>query len=345
MDSPDTPSMPNFDSPDDDLDRALDIMLNRLEACDSVLVVSHEEPDGDAMGSTLAAGLWLEALGYDVDLYNRDGVPDQYAFLPGTGRVRQSIPESALYDATLALDFGEPDRVGADFPDRGWGETTIVVDHHETWNNDFADHYVRSPTAGATAELLYRAIRRSGHEIDRDLAQCLYCAIMTDTGSFQYSNTSRTTFRVAGELLEAGVDPWEMTCQLYESEPRRRIELLGDVLQTLSVSPDGRLAFLRIDDSMVESGEPVAELTDSFINYARSIEGVEVATQLRDIEGDDWKVTFRSRGNVDVSKLATRFGGGGHHNAAGCVIEGPPTSIRQQLTDTLETILEDELDG
>jgi phosphoesterase RecJ-like protein len=342
MSSTDAASVPEIDPPDAALDGALDEMLDLLASHEPILVVSHEEPDGDAIGSTLATGLWLASLGRSVDLYNRDGVPDQFDFLPGADRVLQSVPRDCDYAVTIALDFGAPDRVGEGFPERGWGDSIVVVDHHETWDPDFADVYVRDPTAAATAEILYRAIRRSGAELDADIAQSLYSAIMTDTGSFQYSNTSRTTFRVAGELLAAGVDPWEMTCHLYESEPRRRVELLGDVLQTLEVSSDGRLAFLQIDDALVEPDESIAELTDGFINYARSIRGVEVATQLREMGRDDqWKVTFRSRGTVDVSQLASAFGGGGHHNAAGCTMEGPPASIRRRLTERLREILDD----
>lgn len=320
-----------------ELDVALDGLETLIDEHQRFVVVAHERPDGDAVGATLAMGLLLEELGKDVVFYNRDVVPYNFSFLPGTDRWKTSLPDEQ-YDVTIVLDCGEPSRVGADFPDHGWGSRTVVVDHHKTYDPSFADLYVRDVSAAATGEIIFRLAKRLG-VLNSDIAHALYCCLMTDTGSFRYSNTSRETFTIAGELIEAGVDAWHMTSHIYESQPVERIHLLQKVLETLSLSEDGNLAFLRIEKTVFEDVPRGDELIDGFINYARSIRGVEVATQLMERGPDEWKISFRSRGNVDVSSLASRFGGGGHPNAAGCTMSGTPTEIESLLGDALNEML------
>jgi phosphoesterase RecJ-like protein len=320
----------------DQIDKFLEVIDNH----ERFLVVSHASPDGDAIGSTLAMGLVLEALGKEVVFYNRDPVPYNFEFLHRADAMVTEVPEGADIEVTIVLDCAEPDRVGVNFPDHGWGETIVVVDHHKTWDSEFADVYVRDVNAAATGELVYRLVIASGTELTLGIAESLYGCVMTDTGSFRYSNTSRTTFRIAGELIDAGVEPWRMTSHIYESEPKERLELLSLALNTLELSHCGRLAFLRIEDNMFEQTGTGPELTDGFINYARSIRGVEVATQLREEEQDVWRVSFRSRGKVDVSELAAKFGGGGHYNAAGCMIEGTSDQIVEKLSQALVDLLD-----
>lgn len=328
-----------------DCSDALREQLDALEALikeqDHFLVVGHVSPDGDAVGSTLALALLLEEQNKQVTVYNRDPIPYNFEFLPGAQKWRTDLDDISPVDVTVLLDCATPSRIGEDFPDQGWGETVAVVDHHASWDPDFADLYVRDVAAAATGEVLYRLAVRFG-EISLDVAKNLYCCVMTDTGSFRYSNTSRTAFRVAGELVERGVEPWEMSTEIYENQPRQRLDLLCKVLETLSVSADGQLAFLRVEKRMVEGLDVDEDLTDGFINYARSISGVEVATQMRQLDGASWRVSFRSRGFVDVSALAERFGGGGHKNAAGCVIDDSPDNIEQKLSQALKELLADE---
>ncbi len=318
----------------------IDSFEDLVEQNDHFLVVGHTSPDGDAVGSTLALALLLQEQGKTVTVYNRDPIPYNFTFLPGADQWRTDLEGIDPVDVTVLLDCAIPTRIGEDFPEHGWGETVAVVDHHVTWDSDFADLYLRDPKAAATGEVLYRVATRYG-AISLDVATNLYCCLMTDTGSFRYSNTSRTAFRVAGELIEIGVEPWEMASEIYENQPRERFELLCKVLNTLSVSAQGRLAFLRVEKDMFQEMDVDEDLTDGFINYARSIRGVEVATQLRDDGSGRWRVSFRSRGKVDVSALAEKFGGGGHYNAAGCVIEAEPDEIEDKLSRALVELLEE----
>lgn len=322
----------------DELGRAAD-WIRRHE---SFLVTAHQEPDGDAAGSTLAMGLLLEQLGKEVVRFNPDGVPYNFQFLEGADRVHRELPADGAPDATILLDCSTLDRVGAPDLEERTGGTLLVVDHHDTFDREGNDVSLYDPDAAATGELVYRLVRELGAELTESLAEALYCALMTDTGSFQYSNTSRSTFRIAGELLEAGVDAWEMTVEVLESQPLERVELLSDVLDTLEVSECGRLAFICIDREMLgDDADRAAELTDGFINYGRSIRGVEVSTQLRELDDGGWKVSFRSKGRVDVAQLARQFGGGGHANAAGFRSRASAAEIRKRLTRALADLLDD----
>lgn len=325
------------------LARQIDQFLKLVGEEERFLVTAHKSPDGDAIGSMVAMAAFLEALGKEVVMYNRDPAPYNYQFLEGADRIVHQLPTDGV-DVAIMLDCGEPGRVGEEFVawlegknDAGAPNTKFVavVDHHKTYDAEFADYYVRDVSAAAAGELVWRIGAATKVEITQGIAEALYCCLMTDTGSFRYSNTSRTTFRIAGELIEAGVEPWRMTSEIYESQPRERLELLGMVLETLQFSDCGRLAFIRVEQAMLEKIGVETDLTDGFINYARSIEGVEVATQLRQLEDELWRVSFRSRGDIDVSEIAQQFGGGGHRNAAGCTIAGSVEEVTQKICAAL----------
>jgi phosphoesterase RecJ-like protein len=328
------PATPEFDA-------SVQSLLELLEGKQRVVVASHIHPDGDAIGSTLAMLHILERLGKTVLAYNRHPVPYNFQFLPGADRVTDQIPEDFDPELTVLLDCAEAKRIGEDFPEHGWGADVAVVDHHKTWDPDFASVYVRDVGAAATGEVLYRILIAANIPLDLEIARPLYCCLMTDTGSFRYSSTSRATFQIAGELLDVGVDAWDMTSNIYESQPLQRVKLLAEVLATLEVSSCGRLAFIRLELEMFDRLGASTELADGFINFGRSIRGVEVATQMTEIEDGAWKISFRSRGNIDVSLLAERFGGGGHRNAAGCTIQGSPEDVIEQLSTALSELLGD----
>jgi len=314
-------------------------MAAMLAGASRVLVTSHESPDGDAISSTLAVCHVLWAMGKEAVPFNVDPVPHNFTFLPGAARLRRSLDPAESFDVTVVVDCGERHRMGASFPANGWGRQVVVLDHHRTWDAGFPELCVRDPTAAAVGEMVFRLALTVGVATSPELARCCYASLMSDTGSFRYSSTSPTTFRIASHLLTCGVEPWEMTSNIYENDPVERIRLLGRVLETLAVSPCGRLAFLRVDLAMLEGLDNGADLLDGFINYGRRIRGVEVATQLREVGPEAWRVSFRSRGAVNVSELASRFGGGGHHNAAACVMQGAASEIQRSLTEALDAIL------
>ncbi|TMA29228.1 MAG: bifunctional oligoribonuclease/PAP phosphatase NrnA [Deltaproteobacteria bacterium] len=284
----------------------------------------HRGPDGDALGSALALACALREMGRQVTVYNPDELPYNFRFLPGADSVARTVPAEAAFDVTIATDAGAFDRLGPDVPPVGRRGLLLNLDHHMT-TEPFGDVNYVDPEAASVGILAYKIIRGLGHPLSRDAAECIYASILADTGSFRYSSTDPECFRVAAELLEAGVDPWEMTVRVYEQQPLARMRLLADVLKTLEVHG--------------KPGSPI-DLTDGFINYARSVDGVEVAASFREpSNGGAWRVSFRSRGRVNVAAIAQKFGGGGHHNAAGCSIAGDEAAVRAKIAEEIEQAL------
>jgi phosphoesterase RecJ-like protein len=299
------------------------------------LITTHENPDGDAVGSTLALAGFLRKLGKEVTLYYCDPLPDIYAFLPSADTVVNSIP-AVHYDICFVLDVGELRRAGKELAEfRGIGKF-INIDHHLHCEKFGAVNLIDSE-ACATGALIYRIIRESGHEIDYSTALCIYTAVITDTGSFRYSNANPEAFTIAGEMVAAGVDAWNVAEKLYERQPRQRLALLALALATLEVASRGDYAAMTVTIDMFDKSGSSPELTDGFINYPRSIRGVEVAIFFREIEPGLFKIGFRSKGKVDVSALASAFGGGGHHNAAGCTMSGTIAEVRSKVFNHLES--------
>ncbi len=316
-----------------------DSLIGLIADAQSIVLASHAHPDGDAIGSLLGLGLGLRSIGKEVSFYNRDAVPYNLKFLPGSEKISPDLCFTEQADLTILLDCAEPNRIGEAFPKVGWGKNIAVVDHHKTFDPEFADVYFRDVSAAATGELVYELLLDLGAEISLDVAKCIYCTLVTDTGSFRYSNTKKRTFEIAGELVELGVEPWEITSNVYESQPLERIRLLTKVLQTLEISSCGRIAFLVVHTS--DLSENNESLIDGFINYARSIMGVEVATQLMGVD-TDWRISFRSKGKIDVSQIAQIFGGGGHRNAAGCTMNGDKNSVKERLSEAFLSVLNEE---
>jgi phosphoesterase RecJ-like protein len=319
--------------PAENLPRAIEA----LRAARRVLITMHRGPDGDALGSALALACALREMGREVTVYNPDELPYNFRFLRGSDQVARSLPADAAFDVTIATDAGAFDRLGPEVPKPPRRGTLMNLDHHVTTEPFGEINYV-DPHAASVGILAYKIIRGLGHAVSRDAAECIYASILADTGCFRYSSTDPECMRIAAELIEAGVEPWEMTVRVYEQQPLARMKLLADVLGTLEVH--GKLATITITNAMVAKTGSAIDLTDGFINYARSVDGIEVAASFREpANGGPWRVSFRSRGRVNVAAVAQKFGGGGHHNAAGCSIEGDEKAVRARIADEIEQAL------
>jgi phosphoesterase RecJ-like protein len=302
-------------------------ILEVIERNHSFLVTTHENPDGDAVGSSLGLAQFLRNAGKEVVVHLKDPVPELYRFLPLADQVLHTVPDQQ-YDVCFVLDVGEFRRAGAAITSCRTIGSFINIDHHITRDLFGAINYIDS-AAAATGVMIYRIIRESGQTLDYNTAICLYTAILTDTGSFRYSNANQEAFTIAGELVSLGINAWYVTEHLYESQPADRLKLLAEALRTLVISPRGDVASVTVTLDMYEKTGATAELTDGFVNYPRSIRGVEVAIFLREIKHGLFKVGFRSKGKINVAALAELFGGGGHHNAAGGNIEGTIDEVRK----------------
>ena len=304
-------------------------IVEEISAARSFLITTHEGPDGDAVGSSLAMGNYLRTLGKDVTVYLKDPLPELYLFLPMADRVVHAIP-NRHFDICFVLDVGEFRRAGEELGNfKGIG-SFINLDHHLHCDRFGAINLI-DPEAAATGVLIYRIIKGAGHQVDLDTALCIYTAVIADTGSFRYSNANQEAFSVAGEMVAAGINAWSVSEKLYESQPRKRLELLALALATLEVAPRGDVASVTVTLDMYEKTGTNAELTDGFVNYPRSIRGVEVAIFFREIKPDLYKVGFRSKGKVNVAAISAEFSGGGHHNAAGCVIAAPLDEVKKRV--------------
>ena len=311
-------------------------ILRLIEQSQTFLIASHESPDGDAIGSTLALANALRELGKDVVAYNRDGAPQEYAFLPGHDTVVDQVDQTRFFEVGFVLDAGELRRAGTWIRERC--RCLVNIDHHP-FSEDFGDIYWVDTEASATGVLIHRLLKDLGHRPSAEVATCLYTAILSDTGSFRYSNANPEAFQVAGEMVAAGVDPWSIASGLYESQDLARLSLLALALATLRVSPCGRYASLAVTLDMYVRAGANEEHTDRFVNYPRSIRGVEVAIFFRQLAPGRFKVGFRSKGNVDVGALARAMNGGGHHNAAGAELQGSLESVQEWVYDKVAGLL------
>jgi phosphoesterase RecJ-like protein len=293
-------------------------IVQQIKQGQSFLVTAHAGPDGDAIGSTLGLARALRQMGKEVVALNVDGVPETFTFLSGSGQLVTELKQDSFFDVAFVLDAGDLQRVGV--PVAEHCRTLINLDHHP--HSDFGDICYLDTAACATGAMIYRLLKACDFDLRLDVAECLYAAILSDTGSFRYSNADPEAFAIAGDLVTLGVDPWGVASRLFESQPVQRLKLLALVLSTLDVSPCGKFASVAMTTDMLEKAGAGVEDTDGFINYPRAVNGVEVAVFFRQISDEKTKVGFRSRGAVDVGAISRELGGGGHHNASGVTIDG-----------------------
>jgi len=312
------------------VNRIIDVIASNR----SFLITSHVRLDGDAVGSELALYHLLKNLGKEAVVYNEDETPGNYRFLPGTEVIVHFLGTVDHFDAAFVLDCSEISRVG-DAASRILGMKTIInIDHHISNTGSFGLSFA-DPGASSVGELLYRLIEKMGAPVTREIAVNLYTAIVTDTGSFQYSNTGEDTFRIAGKLVKMGADPYGIAEKIYENNPKERIRLLEKVLGTLEFAWDGRISTLWVSRQMLKDAGALPEHTDNFVDLARSVEGVEVAAFFTEMEKNLYKVSLRSKGRINVAKVAGRFGGGGHFSAAACKIEGGLEGVKNRIVQAV----------
>ncbi|MBI5048269.1 MAG: bifunctional oligoribonuclease/PAP phosphatase NrnA [Deltaproteobacteria bacterium] len=310
-------------------------VIDEIKKGKTFLVSSHVNPEGDAVGSTLALALGLKELKKDVTAYLYDPVPKVFEFLPFADKVVNRISEEKIYDAVLVVDCGQKDRLGEDFIKIKNKGKLINIDHHTT-NDCFGDINVIDADACAAGEMVYDLLKEIPVGITRDIATDIYASILTDTGSFRYSSSTPKAFRVAGEMVGLGVEPWDISQRIYESNPLNKLKLLASVLNTLEVTSDGKVASLIVTLDMLNKANATKELADGFVNYARTIEGVEVGVLFREAKPGEYKISFRSKGRIDVAEISQGFGGGGHMNAAGCNIKGNIKEIKEKILSETE---------
>ncbi len=320
-------------------------IIQHLKSSDHVLLASHLSPDGDAIGSLLAMGIALNALGIRTTLFNESPIPAVYRFLPSVNRIRSRIEDIHLFDTAVILDCGDIIRIGKNADAVQQLPAVVNIDHHIT-NTRFGQMHLIDTAACATAEIVYRIIKRAGLFIDEALATAIYTGIFTDTGSFRFSNTNKEAFSICDEMVARGADPYTVAKNVYGTYSLGRIKLLNLALDSLEISCNGKLSLMILTRDMFDETGTRSEDVDGMINYGRRIRNVRVAALVQEhmngrgpeMYPKRYHVSLRSDGSVDVAEIAAHFGGGGHRDAAGFNIESRVGDIRKDLFDLAEKI-------
>jgi phosphoesterase RecJ-like protein len=306
----------------------------------SFAVLSHVRPDGDALGSQLAMALTLLKLGKEIQVWNEDGMLEKYSFLPRAELLTKppGVPQNV--DVIIALDTAIQGRLGTALQSIGSSSLCINIDHHPS-NPHYGDLVYIDAKAPATGQILFELLESEGFPIDRDIAENLFVAISTDTGSFQYSNTTARTFEIAAKLIRAGVNVGRVSQQLYEDYPRRRVELLRELLRTMRFDANGQVASFGLSLQTAAGLGVLPEDNEGLIDHIRAIRGVIVAAFFEELPDGKVRVSMRSKDEkVDVCAICQKFGGGGHTLAAGARVRGTLEEVKQRVLEAICDVID-----
>lgn len=294
-------------------------------------ITTHIKPDGDGVGSSLGLCWLLRSLGKEAEVIVHGEVPIAYRSLPGAEDIRDVKKVDNKYDAVFIIECSDVDRPGIDGLDH---EFTVNIDHHATSEHFGTVNWIDS-TASAVGEMIYNLCKAIGGRITKEIAECVYMALVTDTGSFHFSNTSDRTLKVASELVKAGAKPAKIGEAVYNNYPWSRIELMRQVLETVKRDESGSIATLRQTMEMGETSGAVDGDNNGFVNIPLAAKDVLAVAYIREIAVGKYRASLRSKGNINVAEAAESFGGGGHKNASGLAIEGSWDDVEAKLVSAL----------
>jgi len=316
-------------------DSTLAEVADVLRAKQRFVVISHIRPDGDAIGCTLAMGLCLRQLGKDVQMWNDDGCVERFTFLPGAHLLQRPPADPQDFDVAIMLDTAVKDRGGCCVRAVKHAGLWINLDHHVS-NPRYGDLNFIDATSPATGQVLFELFRTGDLPLTYEMADNIYVAISTDTGSFQYPNTTARTYEIGAELVRLGVNVGTLSQRMYESHPRRRVELLKAMLNVLRFTSGNRVASFALPLSTVRELGTKPDDTEGLIDHIRCIEGVIVAAFFEELEGGLVRVSLRSKDKrADVCAIASAFGGGGHTLAAGLRMRGSLSEVQERILQAI----------
>lgn len=312
----------------------LNEICKSIKKYNNFLIAVHTNPEGDALGSQLGFYNLIKKLGKQATMVRDDQLPYGYDFLPGNQRIRRLGRELKYikFDCLVVLDCADLKRTGRIYKLNHDNKPVLNIDHHVS-NQIFGDVNWVNPQVSSCSEMIYRLYKQLRLPLDKKTALVLYAGIMTDTGSFRYSNTSSSTFKAVAELLEFGVDVAQVYRHTYENIPPPEVKLLLKFLSKIKFFGQGKIATFEIDSKLLKGKKPGIDLADQILSFGRAIKGVEVVVLFKNALGlkSQVRVNLRSQGRVDVNKIAAFFGGGGHKTAAGCTITGGSSIVRRKV--------------
>jgi len=311
-------------------------VVELIESKRRFAITSHVRPDGDSLGSSLGLYWLLRALDKDVEVIMRDPVPHAYQLLPGAKEVRETAVVDRLYHAVFVIECSDISRPGLIGLEK---QFVVNIDHHSTTALFGTINWIDS-TASAVGEMIYNLCKATGVRVTKEIAECVYTALITDTGSFHYSNTTERTFKVASELVRTGVKPAKTAEAVFASYPWSRIRLMGEVLLSAKRDSSGRVASLQLSLEMQNRSGASDEDADGFVNYPLTVGEVEAVALLKECAPGIYRTSLRSKGDVNVARVAEKFGGGGHRNAAGCTLTGNWEEAEKEIVGLLQDAVE-----
>ncbi len=316
-------------------------VIDAIEQADRIMLITHCNPDGDGIGAQQALYDFLSATGKQVSMHNRDGVPRIYRFLKHADQVgKGDWSGTQTADLIIALDCGAFGRLG--MPESFFaGATLLNIDHHAS-NKQFGDINLVEARYCATGAMIFDLMLAMQAPLSEASATAIYTAVMTDTASFRLASATPAVYRMAASLIEAGAKPWPITVHVYESRSLAGMQMMTACLSTLEIKNDGRSAWIYVNQDIYRQTGADVEDTEGLIDYARSIDGVEVAVFMRVDEHDSscWKVSFRGKTWANVGDLAASLGGGGHAYAAGCVLRGSLQQVCEKIQQAVDKVLD-----
>jgi phosphoesterase RecJ-like protein len=308
-------------------------LIRLIKQSSSFVITGHISPDGDSAGSCLGLALGLKKIGKkDVRVLMKDPIPETLMFLPSAKSVKHSPPKKEC-DLLFILDCNTLDRTGFESIS---AKKTVVLDHHilpastarSEFHRSLAECIIDTGSA-ATGMMVYKLLKALKIDIDKNIAANLYAAIIVDTGGFRYSNSSPEALKIASHLVEAGARPWSIAKEIYENKPYRSMKLLGLSLATLE--RENGVAWISTTGAMFKKTGAEPGNCEDFVDFPRKVKGVEVAVFFRYNGAGSYKVSLRSKGEINVQKIAKSFGGGGHAPAAGCRVKGSLKKVQDKV--------------
>lgn len=310
-------------------------IVKRLMESGRVGIITHIQPDGDALGSASALGLALERLGKRVVILRNDKPPAKYSFIPGSHLVADCAEPICPVETLVVLDCADLERLGDGLQHYKMAGTVLNIDHHIS-NTMFGNINMVDTNAAATGELVYQIIKLMGIDLNTDIAECIYTAIAADTGCFKYDNTTAVTHGIAGELISIGVESNRICSQIFSLRTLQQTKMLGRAIDSIKTYHGGKTAIMTVTRKMMRETGCSQEDLDGIVEFARDIVGVEVAALLRETDDGGIKVGLRSKEYADTAAIAAAFGGGGHRKASGCTISTSMENAVEQLIKEIE---------
>lgn len=314
-------------------------IIELLKENDDFAIVSHTSPDGDSMGSMLGLHNFLKETGKHSDVFVDGDLPKKYSFLQGYNEIIQMDEANSRYNILFVLDCGDPERLGKCKDLIYRANLVINIDHHIS-NNNFGSINILDISASSTGELIYQLL--NSFNISKYTAECLYTAILTDTGGFKYSNTTSKTFSICGELIDVPINFSDITSRIYDTKSISQVRLMSRVTSSLEMLLDDKVALLYLSKDMLEESNAREEDASEFVNIARDIENVEIGILIKELSENEFRVSLRSKSYGDVRRVAEVFGGGGHIRASGCTIKGNLNQVKKKLINEISKVMDVE---